>query len=138
MLTILQQVTSKRASMRYSTYSASPSFATTNSNCSNSQTLVSGVILETPNVSPEVGMAEIRHVTQGLDRLENKHLQQQRFVPSLKKTDELSKLSLGAKVERALGRRMTNQDYVLPVKRPSATKTANSFSVIDEKSVLKA
>jgi len=127
-------VTSKRTSKRYSTYSASPSFATTNSNCSNSQTLVSGA--DVPNVSPEVGMAEIKHVTQGLDRLENKHLQQQRFVPSLKKTDELSKLSLGAKVERALGRRMSNQDAVLRVKRPVA-KSTNSFSIIDEKAVLK-
>jgi hypothetical protein len=81
-------------------------------------------------------MAEIKHVTQGLDRLENKHLQQQRFVPSLKKTDELSKLSLGAKVERALGRRMSNQDAVLRVKRPVA-KTTNSFSIVDEKTALK-
>ena len=83
-------------------------------------------------------MAEIKHVTQGLDRLENKHLQQQRFVPSLKKTDELSKLSLGAKVERALERRMSNQDAVLRVKRPAVEKTSNSFSIIDEKAVLKA
>jgi hypothetical protein len=81
-------------------------------------------------------MAEIKHVTQGLDRLENKHLQQQRFVPSLKKTDELSKLSLGAKVERALGRRMSNQDAVLRPKRSAATKT-NAFVVIDEKAALK-
>ncbi|EXJ57023.1 hypothetical protein A1O7_07367 [Cladophialophora yegresii CBS 114405] len=136
---IAPSITSKRTSKRYSTYSASPSFATTNSNCSNSQTLVSGSAAApaTISVSPEVGMAEIRHVTQGLDRLENKHLQQQRFVPSLKKTDELSKLSLGAKVERALGRRMSNQDAVLRVKRPN-TKTANSFSIIDEKTALKA
>jgi hypothetical protein len=81
-------------------------------------------------------MAEIKHVTQGLDRLENKHLQQQRFVPSLKKTDELSKLSLGAKVERALGRRMSNQDAVLRPKRSATTKT-NAFVVIDEKAALK-
>jgi hypothetical protein len=81
-------------------------------------------------------MAEIKHVTQGLDRLENKHLQQQRFVPSLKKTDELSKLSLGAKVDRALGRRMSNQDAVFRLKRPAA-KTTNTFSVIDEKAALK-
>jgi len=81
-------------------------------------------------------MAEIKHVTQGLDRLENKHLQEQRFVPSQKKTDDLSKLSLGAKVERALGRRMSNQDAVLRVKRP-APKTPK-FTMIDEKTVLNA
>lgn len=72
-------------------------------------------------------MAEIRELTQGLDRLDNKHLQQQRFIPSQKKTDDLSKLSLGAKVERALGRRMTDQDAVLRVKRP-VPKTSNSFT----------
>lgn len=85
-------------------------------------------------------MAEIRHLTQGLDRLENKHLQQQRFVPSQKKTDDLSKLSLGAKVERALGRRMTDQDAVLRVKRPNliAQKSIPISSFMDEKVLLKA
>lgn len=90
-------VSSKRTSNRYSTYSASPSFSTTNSG--------------------ETGMAEIKQLTQGLDRLENKHLQQQRFVPSPQKTDDLSKLALGAKVERALGRRMTDQDAVMTVRK---------------------
>lgn len=123
------QVTSKRASKRYSTYSASPSFATTTSNYSN--TLASANV-----VSPETGMAEIRQLTQGLDRLENKRLQQQRFIPSQKKADDLSKLSLGAKLERALGRRMSDQDAVFRVKRPVA-KAANSFSIIDEKTALK-
>jgi len=122
-------VTSKRTSKRYSTYSTSPSFATTNTNFSNSQTLASAT------VSPETGMAEISQLTQGLDRLENKHLSQQRFVPSQKKTDDLSKLSLGAKVERALGRRMTDQDAVLRVKKPAAKKF---FSFVDEKAAVKA
>ena len=85
-------------------------------------------------------MAEIRQLTQGLDRLENKHLQQQRFVPSQKKTDDLSKLSLGAKVERALGRRMTDQDAVLRVKRPNlvSSKSVPISSFMDEKVLLKA
>ncbi|RVX74678.1 hypothetical protein B0A52_01805 [Exophiala mesophila] len=117
---------SKRTSKRYSTYSASPSFATTN----------------TANSLPsaDTGMAEIRQLTQGLDRLENKHLQQQRFVPSQKKTDDLSKLSLGAKVERALGRRMTDQDAVLRVKRPNlvSSKSVPISSFMDEKVLLKA
>ena len=84
-------------------------------------------------------MAEIRQLTQGLDRLENKHLQQQRFVPSQKKTDDLSKLSLGAKVERALGRRMTDQDAVLRVKRPNVQGSKSySGGFLDEKAALKA
>lgn len=81
-------------------------------------------------------MAEISKLTWGLDRLENKHLQQQRFVPSQKKADDLSKLSLGAKVERALGRRMSDQDAVFRVKRP-IPKTSNSFPLIDEKTAIK-
>jgi len=67
-------------------------------------------------------MAEIKELTEGLDRLENKPLQQQRFVPSAEKTDNLSKLALGAKVERALGRRMTGQDAVMRQSKPLSEK----------------
>lgn len=55
-------------------------------------------------------MQEIKEWTQGFDRLEQKRLTQQRYAPTPEKTDSLSKLALGAKVERALGRRMTDQD----------------------------
>ena len=92
------QLASKRTSNRYSTYSASPSFATSNS-------------------SADSGIAEIKHLTDGLNRLENKRLQDQRFVPTPRKADDLSKLALGAKLERALGRRMTGQDAVMPKKK---------------------
>jgi len=74
-------------------------------------------------VTAERGRAEITHITQGLDRLENKHLAQQRFVPSAQKSEDLSKLALGAKLERALGRRMGNQDAVMRKK-----KKVNVFS----------
>ena len=56
---------------------------------------------------------EIRELGEGLERLENKRLSQQRFVPTPEKSESLSKLALGAKVERALGRRMTGQDAVM-------------------------
>lgn len=56
---------------------------------------------------------EIRELGDGLDRLENKRLSQQRFVPTPEKSENLSKIALGAKVERALGRRMTSQDAVM-------------------------
>lgn len=80
--------------MRFSTYSASPSFNSISTN------------------SIETGIQEIKQLSQGLERLENKPLNEQRFVPSEQKKDVMSKVSLGAKVERALSRRMTNQDYV--------------------------
>jgi hypothetical protein len=81
-------------------------------------------------------MAEIRNLTQGLDRLDNKHLEQQRYVPSQKKSDDISKLSLGAKIERAIGRRMTDQDAVFRVKRP-VPKSIPISSFMDEKTALK-
>jgi len=45
--------------------------------------------------------------------LENKKLATQRYVPTKEKSENLSKLALGAKLERALGRRMGGQDAVM-------------------------
>ena len=45
-----------------------------------------------------------------LKRLEDSRLQKQRFVPSEKKSETISKLALGAKLDRALRRRMSGQD----------------------------
>ena len=62
---------------------------------------------------------DIKEWSTGLERLESKRLQQQRYTASTEKTDELSKLALGAKLERALERRMTSQDAVMrPRSRP--------------------
>lgn len=90
--------------MRFSTYSASPSFDTISTDTS------------------ESGMREIKQLSTGLERLENKPLSEQRFVPSEQKKDVMSKISLGAKVERALSRRMTNQDYVRKEPRTEKSK----------------
>ena len=49
----------------------------------------------------------------GLARMENKALSQQRVVLSEEKSANLNKLALGAKLERALDRRMTSQDAVM-------------------------
>lgn len=51
-------------------------------------------------------------------------MQQQRYQPTPEKSDNLSKLALGAKVERALERRMTDQDAIF---RPK---------LVDEKAAL--
>lgn len=64
-------------------------------------------------------MAEIKQLTQGLDRLENKKLDMQRFVPSEKKSNEIKALSVGAKLDRALGHRLSNQDASFSKKRLS-------------------
>jgi hypothetical protein len=91
-----------RASVRYSTFSvAAPSLAETNDSATN----------------------EIRDIATGLDRMENKALSSQRVVLSEEKTTNMQKLALGAKLDRALERRMSSQDAVM---RPRKT---NSISL---------
>ena len=77
-------------------------------------------------------MAEIRELAQGLDRLKDKRLEQQRYVQSAQQTDDLSKLALGAKLERALGRRMTKQDAEMRVKPEDPSRP----TLITEKAAL--
>ncbi|KAI9933345.1 hypothetical protein ASPWEDRAFT_116105 [Aspergillus wentii DTO 134E9] len=88
---------STRGSKRFSTVSGSPSVAPSE------RSLPSG----------DPRLAEVHHLRDGLERLENKPLQKQRFVATAEKTDNLNKLALGAKLDRALGRRMTGQDAVM-------------------------
>jgi hypothetical protein len=61
---------------------------------------------------------EITQITENLDKLENKKLASQRFVPSVEKSENLSKLALGAKLERALDRRLGSQDAVMRPRKP--------------------
>ena len=49
--------------------------------------------------------------------MQDERLDRQRYVMSGNKSDEVSTLALGAKLERALGRRMSSQDASFPVKR---------------------
>lgn len=67
--------------------------------------------------------AEIRELGNGLDKLENKKLAQQRYNASPEKTETLSKLALGAKLERALDRRLNGQDAEFRVKKPKSVET---------------
>lgn len=71
-------------------------------------------------------IAHISHLHDGFERLENKPLNKQRFVPTEEKSDNLNKLALGAKVERALGRRMTSQDAVM--RKPISEKSKGTAS----------
>ncbi|KAJ5722068.1 hypothetical protein N7488_000103 [Penicillium malachiteum] len=100
---------SNRNSKRFSTVSGSPSLAP-------SERTIGSLPSEDPRI------IDITHLGDGLERLENKPLQKQRFVPTAEKTDNLNKLALGAKVERALGRRMTGQDAVM--RKPLDEKAA--------------
>ncbi|KAJ6000075.1 hypothetical protein N7481_000484 [Penicillium waksmanii] len=102
---------SNRNSKRFSTISGSPSLATSDR--------TTGSL---PTGDPRT--RDITHLGDGLERLENKPLQAQRFVPTTEKSDNLNKLALGAKVERALGRRMTGQDAVM--RKPSLSEKTSS------------
>ncbi|KAL4903520.1 hypothetical protein BDW74DRAFT_179936 [Aspergillus multicolor] len=105
---------SNRASKRFSTVSGSPSIASERTTGS------------LPSGDPR--HTEYNNLREGLNRLENKPLNKQRFVPSAEKTDSLSKLALGAKVERALGRRMTGQDAVMREKPALNEKAEDATS----------
>jgi hypothetical protein len=105
------QLSSKRTSTRYSTYSVAPTLAP----------------------SQESVQQEITQITEGLEKLENKKLASQRFVPSVEKTENLSKLALGAKLERALDRRLGGQDAVM---RKKVAKKENN--VDNEKAAVMA
>jgi len=94
------QLSSKRASTRFSTYSAAPSVANT---------------VKT-SLTSDSAQQEIKDIEEGLEKLENKKLTSQRFVLSQERSENLSKLALGAKLERALGRRMGGQDAVMKKK----------------------
>ncbi|KAI4277860.1 MAG: hypothetical protein L6R38_005364 [Xanthoria sp. 2 TBL-2021] len=117
-------VSSKRTSNRFSTYSSlmssdsntSPSAATARSATHN-------------NTTSDARLEEIKEWSTGFDRLESKRLQQQRYQPTPEKSENLSKLALGAKVERALGRRMTDQDATFRTKVVSEKPTTLHRSI---------
>ncbi|KAH6975852.1 hypothetical protein EDB80DRAFT_594401 [Ilyonectria destructans] len=103
--------TKTRTSVRFSTYSvAAPSFVLT---------------VETNGSATN----EIRDIASGIDRMENKALSSQLVVLSEEKTDNMQKLALCAKLNRALDRRMSSQDAVM---RPRAKNTAANEK-LDEK-----
>lgn len=60
--------------------------------------------------------AEIKCFANVLDRMSDERADKQRFVMNANKTEEVSKIALGAKVERALSRRMVGQDAVFRAK----------------------
>ncbi|KAK3995583.1 hypothetical protein QBC44DRAFT_339991 [Cladorrhinum sp. PSN332] len=93
---------SQRTSVRYSTFSMAS---------------------VTPTVrSSDSVTAEITPIVDGLERLKNPHLADQRVYLSEEKTANFQKLALGAKLDRALERRMTSQDAVMRPRKPSVVQ----------------
>jgi hypothetical protein len=107
------QSTGNRASTRLSTYSVTPTLTP-----SIAPSHLSGA--SSTNGDPKA--QEIKSWNAGFERLEDKRLQTQRYILSNEKNDDMSKLALGAKLERALGRRMSGQDAVFRPKIMSEKK----------------
>ncbi|PWW75324.1 hypothetical protein C7212DRAFT_202733 [Tuber magnatum] len=74
-------------------------------------------ISSNPSIAPTSEKAVFIEIEHGLRRLEDRRYMSQRFVPSEKKSELISKLALSAKLERALRWRMDKQDAV---RRPRA------------------
>lgn len=69
------------------------------------------------SVSSSTVSTTLNDINECLGRLDDRRLISQRFVPTEKKSETLSKLALGAKLERALRWRLEGQDYT-PRLRP--------------------
>ncbi len=93
------------------------------------------------SLTSDSAQQEIHDIEDGFEKLQDKKLEQQRFVPTQEKTENLSKLALGAKLERALDRRMAGQDAVMrkdrkPTGSDRATKAKGEKRETSEKSGL--
>jgi len=109
---------SKHASMafsnyRMSTYSEAPTVQT--------------------NYSTESAHEELKNITTGFVRMENHKLASQRYVPTQEKVETLEANRMGAKLEKALERRMQGQDAVM---RPRKKTNAQELSEKDSEKVL--
>jgi hypothetical protein len=82
-------------------------------------------------------IADLHSFASQFDKMIEPRLDRQRYVPSGDKVEELAKIALGAKVERALARRLTGQDANLPAGAAAASASLSSAgrSMVDEKGV---
>lgn len=111
---------STRASVRYSVYSTAPTIQTTSTNDS--------------------AVAEIQNIGESIERMDkgNKRLSEQRVELNPDQQTVFQKLALGAKLERALGRRMTSQDAVMRKRAPSTKQSQKGLSEKDGEKIAAA
>ncbi|KAF2671409.1 hypothetical protein BT63DRAFT_216143 [Microthyrium microscopicum] len=110
-----QQTSAKRASTRYSTFSITPTLAPSIAPShlsvgSDDDSHHNEKYNHSKNDQTSPMAQDMSAVHATLARLEEPRLTSQRYVVSEGKREEISKLALGAKLERALGRRMSSQD----------------------------
>ena len=97
------QSTGNRASTRLSTYSTAPTLT---------PSIAPSQLSAASSTAGDPKAQEIKSWNAGFERLEDKRLTSQRYMLSTQKTDDMSKLALGAKLDRALGRRLSNQEAI--------------------------
>ena len=107
------QSAGNRASARMSTYSAAPTLT---------PSIAPSHLSNASSTAGDPKSQDIKTWNAGFDRLEDKRLVQQRYALTNEKTDDMSKLALGAKLDRALARRMSGQDAVFRPKTLSEKK----------------
>lgn len=73
--------------------------------------------------------ADIKSWSAGFERMQDARLDKQRYVMSGNKSEEVSKLALGAKLERALGRRMTGQDATFSQRKKTLSNGEKGLEV---------
>ena len=73
--------------------------------------------------------ADIKSWAAAIDRMSDSRLDRQRFIVSGRKDDEISLNALGAKLERALGRRMSGQDAIFTRRPRPSTLSAEKRSI---------
>lgn len=98
---ILANASGNRASTRMSTYSAAPTLT---------PSIAPSHLSAASSTAGDPKSHDIKTWNAGFERLEDKRLVQQRYTLTSEKTDDMSKLALGAKLDRALSRRMSGQD----------------------------
>lgn len=135
-------MTSKPA--RFSTYSGAPSLQPSlaptdttshsrstpqpsHSNMYAQQTSAGSTSTLASNADPKT--ADIKSWSAGFERMQDARLDKQRYVMSGNKSEEVSKLALGAKLERALGRRMTGQDATFSQRKKSMSNSEKALEV---------
>lgn len=84
----------------------------------------------TPSEKANPLAQDVHELTNGLARLDQPKLQSQRYAVSETKKEEISKLALGAKLERALNRRMVGQDASFTVRGEKKKRTQKHIPII--------
>jgi hypothetical protein len=77
-------------------------------------------------------IADLHSFASQFDKMLDSRLDRQRYIPSGDKVEELGKIALGAKVERALARRLVGQDAIFT----AAAAQAHGSSVSSERSTV--